>query len=479
MRPVLVRSSLALFLALPSVTRAQSTGLPIERGRRYTIDSRALGEPRAIDVALPSGYDADTIQRYPVLVVLDGEFEDELATSVSRFYAAAGQLPNTIVVGVRNTNRNRDLTPAPVNGFDVPPEATGAGGADAFLHFLGDELLPYIDAHYRTAPLRVLVGHSLGGLLALYALDHRPDLFSGYLVMEPAAWWNNGKELADARVMLRSPAARRVRLIQVNGEPVGVDTTQWGGNAPMVRQLDVMGETHESMALTGMAMGLRAMFADFRPAQWVPGTHPIAMLTRTDSLVARIGYAPPIPVESFSTVTRMSLDGRYFDDAQRVLDRWERTYGPSDESREYRTRLAQERTSPAPAGWVALEIPTHRPSAREARAFLGRWVASGGDERHEVEVRALGDTVAVRDRVQTPDGRWIETDGPVVRMTPDGAFEWGLPYFRGLAALLVLTGRVQADGTMLVTRQPRGWVPRQAGPEMTRTERFRRVTSGG
>lgn len=476
MPPRLVRSLVLLFVvAFPFSVSAQSGGTPIERGRRYTLNSRALGEPRAIDVALPSGYDADTSQRYPLLVVLDGEFEGEIAIAVSRFYGDAGQLPNTIVVGVRNTNRNRDMTPAPAAGFAIPPEAEGAGGAERFLTFVSDELLPYLDQHFRTAPLRVLVGHSLGGLFAIYALDRRPDLFSGYVVMEPAAWWNNGKEFKDARVVLGTPAARRVRLMMVNAEPMKVDTTKWGGSAPMVRYLTVTGETHESMALTGMANALRALFADFRPAKWIPGTHPIAMLDRTDSLVGRIGYAPPIPVESFSTVARMSIDGRYFDDAQHVLDRWERAYGPSDESRQYRTRLAQERTSPVPAGWVPLEIPAHRPTPREASAFLGRWVTTGGGERHEVAIRALGDTVAVRDRVQTPDGQWMESEGPVVRMTPDGAFEWGLPYFRGLAALVVLTGRVQADGTMLVTRQSRGWVPRQSGPEMTKTERLKRL----
>ena len=179
--------------------------------------------------------------------------------------------------------------------------------------------------------------------------------------------------------------------------------------------------------------------------------------------------------QSFSAVARMSLDGRFFDDAQAVLDRWERTYGPSAASLGYRTRLKQERATPVPPGWVPLEIPAHRPTPMEAHAFLGRWVTLGAGTRHEVEITAFGDTVAVHDRVQTPDGGWIETDGPVVRMTVDGAFEWGLPYFQGLAALLVLHGTIGPDATMTVTREPRGWVPRQSGPDITMTERLRKV----
>src|SRR6266550_3980969 len=64
---------------------------------------------------------------------------------------------------------------------------------------------------------------------------------------------------------------------------------------------------------------------------------------------------------------------------------------------------------------------------------------------------------------------------PVIEVTSDGTLEWGLPFFRGLAALVVLRGKLQPDGTMVVTRQVRGWVPRGPGPELNRTERFRRI----
>src|SRR5215510_16420973 len=98
------------------------------------------------------------------------------------------QLPPLIVVGIRNTDRNHDFTPAPAAGFETPPEAQRPGGAAAFLSFMSDELVPWIDRSYRTAPLRVLVGHSLGGLFALYTIGQRPELFTGYVIMEPSAW---------------------------------------------------------------------------------------------------------------------------------------------------------------------------------------------------------------------------------------------------------------------------------------------------
>jgi len=471
----LVRLVVLASLALPALAAAQAdSGAPISRATSYHFASHILGESRVIDVALPAGYERDSVQRYPVLVVLDGEFEHEIAASIARFYATMSQLPPLIVVGVRNIDRNHDYTPAPAAGFDPPPEAQRPGGAAAFLSFMSDELVPWIDRSYRTAPLRVLVGHSLGGLFALYTIGQRPDLFTGYVIMEPSAWWNSGAEWRAARASLATPAARRARVMLVNTERMGVDTMAWGGNRPMVRHLSTSGETHASMAAVGMILGLKTMFADFLPTDWRPGTQPIAMLERYDSLAARVGYAPPIPADAFSKVVRMSLDSRHFDDAARALDRWEHALGASDESKSFRERLTRERAAPAPATFIPLEFPAHRPGPREAARFIGRWVSVAQADTHYVTVSAAGDTIVVHDRLQFPNGDWFEADDPVVQVTVDGTLEWGLPFFRGLAALVVLKGKIQPDGTLLVAREPRGWVPRGPGPEFTRKERFRK-----
>ena len=200
------------------------------------------------------------------------------------------------------------------------------------------------------------------------------------------------------------------------------------------------------------------------------------MLDRYDSLSARVGYTVPIPPDAFATVMRMSLDSRHFDDAERVLARWERTLGTSDESREFRQRLARERATPQPASFIPLDFPARRPTAQQAAAFVGRWVTVAQPGTHEVVIRASGDTIIVHDRVQMRGIDWFGADDPVIQVTSDGTLEWGLPFFRGLAALVVLRGKIQSDGTMLVSREVRGWVPRGPGPELNRTERFRRVT---
>jgi hypothetical protein len=474
-----IRRSFALLLglAIPASAAAQAdTGAPVVTAHSYTLRSGRLGESRVVDVALPAGYEANLSQHYPVLYVLDGEAEGQAAVAVTRFYASTGQLPPMIVVAVRNTQRTRDLTPPAVAGFTPLPDVGPSGGADAFLGFLADELIPWVNQGYRTAPMRVLVGHSLGGLFALYALADRPQLFNGYLVMEPATWWNSGRELTAAGAALRQPATRQTRVMLMNVESLGVDTTGLGGDRPMVRQIRIVGETHSSMALTGMIAGLRTMFADFQPPRWEPGTHPIVMLQHYDSLSRRLGFTVPIPEPVFEEVFLMSVLARDFADADLVLARLTREQ-PSVNTSDLRAMLAEERAAPAPPGLIPLEMSAVRPTPRAAARYLGRWALIGGGEGHEVEIRSSGDTVVVHERVQLPDGEWDQDDVPVIGMTTGGQLEWGQRVFRGVAALLVLRGTIEPDGTMTVTREVRGWVPRGPTGDMLRTERFRRVTS--
>ena len=450
-------------------------GVPLERGRTYRFQSRALHDTRVIDLSLPGGYDSDTLRHYPVIYVLDGGFEQEMVAAITRFYAQAGTVPPMIVVGIRNPDRFHELTTPPAPGFPTPPTTPNAGGADSFLRFVGDELIPWVQHSYRADSMRVLVGHSLGGLFALHALAKRPELFTGWVLMEPSAWWNDGKELKEAVATLRSPAGKHERVMAVNMQPLGLDTTAWGGNAPMVRALATSGETHSSMAVQGFSQALRIMFSDMRPAEWQPGMRPIQMLDRYDSLTARLGYPVPIPEFAFSTVARMSIDARYYDDAIAVIDRMERSLGASPESRGLREKLRNDRASEAP-GFIPLEFPSPRPTAEQATKFLGRWKAEG-DKLHEVEVRAAGDSIVVFDREQMDVGMTMEGNRPVIQVTRDGVLEWGLPVFRGLAALLILRGKIQPDGSMVVTREVRGWVPVDPGPDLSRREVFRRVRS--
>jgi predicted alpha/beta superfamily hydrolase len=176
---------------------AQSQADAVVIGTKFQIESKVLAETRTYFVHTPADYKSGK-DAYPVLILQDPESEFTLAAAAVDMLSENGRIPRMIVVGIKNTNRTRDMTPSrPAKAFGGAPWIGSAGGADKFLAFIADELLPTVDRRYRTRRYRVLVGHSLGGLFDVYALMNRPDVFQGYIAISPSLWWD-GQALVKA-----------------------------------------------------------------------------------------------------------------------------------------------------------------------------------------------------------------------------------------------------------------------------------------
>jgi hypothetical protein len=100
------------------------------------------------------------------------------------------------------SRRSLDLTPTPGDDQHMLHDAPGHafGGLEGFLDTLGADVLPRLRACFTVNPAQMaLVGHSLGGLTALYALFTRTWLFQSYIALCPSIWW-------DSRVLLMHEA---------------------------------------------------------------------------------------------------------------------------------------------------------------------------------------------------------------------------------------------------------------------------------
>jgi len=168
--------------------------------------SKILDEEREVIVHLPEGYDRNPDRRYPVIYVLDGSSQDSHTTNSAALMARIGVMPEVIVVGLPNTswpNRERDYTP-PFMRIDLDEPDSPMGGGDMFLAFLKNEAIPLIEKTYRTAPDRMLAGHSRGGLLVAYTLVADPDLFHARFAHSPALWRDDALMVSKLKDFLGS-----------------------------------------------------------------------------------------------------------------------------------------------------------------------------------------------------------------------------------------------------------------------------------
>jgi predicted alpha/beta superfamily hydrolase len=180
---------------------SQQSYEPIVIGNSISLESTTLNEARKILVYTPPSYDQNN-KRYPTLYLLEAEYAFHYTTGIVHFLAEIDYIPELIVVGITNGDRNRDLTPEP--GENEKVRFPTSGGADNFLNFIQQEVIPYIDSNYYTSPYRILVGHSLGGLFAIYTLLREANVFDAVIASSPSLYWNNQIQLSNAKTLLRN-----------------------------------------------------------------------------------------------------------------------------------------------------------------------------------------------------------------------------------------------------------------------------------
>jgi len=127
------------------------------------------------------------------MVDADGHFLPwvGMMDQLSSRFSANDECPPHIVVGIRNPNRNYDLTP-PTSDPEQDSES-GMGGSEEFIKFVSDELIPFINNKYPVAPYTTLAGHSFGGLFVMNTLFENQELFDNYIAIDPAVFWDDGR----------------------------------------------------------------------------------------------------------------------------------------------------------------------------------------------------------------------------------------------------------------------------------------------
>lgn len=164
-----------------------------------SLYSKTLEEYRAVYVQLPANYNPKSDKKYPAAFILDGEVFLPTVNNVQNFYSG-GFTPEMVLIGISNANnRTRDLTTSKIKEKYGMPLNEENGEAENFIKFIDTELIPYIENKYPVTKFRTLIGHSYGGLFAIYTLLNHPQLFSNYLAIDPSLDWDNQKLLNEAK----------------------------------------------------------------------------------------------------------------------------------------------------------------------------------------------------------------------------------------------------------------------------------------
>ena len=153
------------------------------------LESSATGRSYDIYIHFPAEYEQNLEKKYPVLYVLDGQWDFKLIAAICGSLVFDEFIPETIIAGITYTGDNPDYSA--LRAIDYTPatdrEFPGSGEGPKFLAFLKEELLPFIESNYRADTSQsVLMGSSFGGTFTLYAMFSEPTLFRSYIASSPA-----------------------------------------------------------------------------------------------------------------------------------------------------------------------------------------------------------------------------------------------------------------------------------------------------
>ncbi|MTI40822.1 alpha/beta hydrolase-fold protein [Fulvivirga lutimaris] len=148
------------------------------------LQSKTLDEERVLTIYRPANLDSNS--PITTIYLLDGEWNFNYTKGLIDLLIRWERIPNVALVSIKNVNRTRDFTPS-----EDEARFPGSGGAEQFLSFMQSELIPHIEETHFKSSNRLIIGHSFGGLFALFVLFEEADLFNGYVAISPSTWWKD------------------------------------------------------------------------------------------------------------------------------------------------------------------------------------------------------------------------------------------------------------------------------------------------
>ena len=146
-----------------------------------TITSARLKEDRVISISLPYSYGKEKNKKYPLLLLLDGNYLFEPFSGALKYGNYWDDLPEVITVAIdqgKPFDRELESDVDDQNGLPIEKGAQ-------FFDFITMELMPYLEKKYTIAPFKIIAGHDVtAGFLNLFLYKDNP-LFDAYISMSP------------------------------------------------------------------------------------------------------------------------------------------------------------------------------------------------------------------------------------------------------------------------------------------------------
>lgn len=301
--------------------------------------STKLGETRQITVGLPSTYALNPTKKYPLLILLDGEYLFDPFYGALDYGCYWDDLPETIVIGI--SQRDTRMEDCHFNNNDGLPSGKGAD----FFEFIGGELLPYIEKKYRIAPFRIIAGHdTTAGFLNFFLYKDTP-LFDAYISLSPefapAMETRISEKLAQSKKGIfyyQSSADGDIKQLR---EPIkNLDTNiKTITNSNIDYKYDEFhNASHYSLVLYSIPSALYQIFDSYKPISSSEFTEKIVtlqsgyvdyLIKKYDLISNKLGLEIPVRLNDFKAIEAAILKNNAYNELDKLSEIADKNYPKS------------------------------------------------------------------------------------------------------------------------------------------------------
>jgi predicted alpha/beta superfamily hydrolase len=322
------------------------------------FDSNKLGESREITIGLPPSYEKNPNKKYPILILLDGDYLFDPFFGALNYGAYWDDLPETIIVGINQNKKDERTEDSDYDTTNGLPTGKGA----QFFEFIGGELLPYIEKKYRIAPFRIIAGHdTTAGFLNFFLYKDAP-IFNAYISLSPELAPEMENRIPEKLSNIKQPifyyqstGDGDVKQLQ---EPIkNIDQNMKLVTNPLINYKfdNFKGASHYSLVLYSIPNALYQFFDSYKPISSTEYTDKIAILqagyvdyltNKYDVLSKNLGLKIPIRINDFKAIEAAILKNKAYQELDKLSDIAKKNY-PKSMLADYELGLMYEKMGEA------------------------------------------------------------------------------------------------------------------------------------
>jgi uncharacterized protein len=236
--------------------------------KKEIIPSLKYPDGREILIKLPPSYSTNKEKKYPLILVLDGDYLFSPFDGNLTYGNYWDDMPEVILVGIgqaKKGQREKD------SEFDLKTGLPLGNGA-TFFEFIGAELIPYLEKKYRLTPFKVIAGLDMTAGFLNYFLYKENPLFNAYICMSPELSSGMETRIADRLSTMKQPIyyylstadgdlkkiSKQVKILDSNLKPIKTPNINYKFD-------DFQNATHYSLVLNSIPSALNQIFKVYQP----------------------------------------------------------------------------------------------------------------------------------------------------------------------------------------------------------------------